>query len=124
MRSARSSSPPTSDRCTTPPPASPEPSSGVAAAETFSPRVSYLPRRRRFTRGEPHRFAGSAGPDGLSTPASTRRYRYRARMQNRLRATFAPLVVAVVALVAGCTGPSSQDSVQQLPDPAAVLKQA
>ncbi len=44
---------------------------------------------------------------------------YNAAMQTRLVAIFAPLI-AVVALVAGCTGPSSEDS----PDPAALLQES
>lgn len=49
--------------------------------------------------------------------------RYHAGMQTRLRAIFAPLI-AVVALLAGCTAPSSGDSSGALPDPAMLLEEA
>lgn len=42
-------------------------------------------------------------------------------MQTRLQAIFATLI-AVVALVAGCSGSSSEDSTGELPDPATLLQ--
>jgi lipoprotein LprG len=52
-----------------------------------------------------------------------RRTHYDAGMQTRLLAIFAPLI-AVVALVSGCTGPSSGDSSSQLPNPTTLLKES
>lgn len=44
-------------------------------------------------------------------------------MQTRLLAIFAALF-AVIALVAGCSGSSSEDSAKELPDPATLLKES
>ena len=55
--------------------------------------------------------------------SSTDRTRYHAGMQSRLPAFFAPLL-AVVALLAGCTSASSEDSAAQLPDAAALLNES
>ena len=44
-------------------------------------------------------------------------------MQTRLLAIFAALF-AVVALVAGCSGSSSEDSAKELPDPTTLLKES
>jgi lipoprotein LprG len=48
---------------------------------------------------------------------------YNAPTQNRLVAIFAPLI-AVVALVAGCTSPSPAPSPEDSPDPVALVKES